>query len=284
MKTAVFIISHNRPEVYTYHALRLSGYRNDIYIIIDDKDPQLDEYQKRYKENILIYSKDDYTMIDMADLLPSLNSATTPKYAAFRFASEMKLDAMAIFDDDLKDFKYRYESGNKLSTKWFADTPKMQSVLDACFEFVASQQIPVCLSFYPAARMFPDTMRKFIRKCVNMFVTTPSFGFKTIEKICPFRCRFFDDDIFCAKSNSVGALVFAIQNITFVSQTFDMEKKNTGGMNDIYNGVSTYSRKFQYIISNPSNTPISVFEKDGKLSFGTPTPEYTRILSERWKR
>ena len=284
MKSAVFIISHNRPEVYTYHALRLSGYKNDIYIIIDDKDPQLEEYKKRYKENILVYSKDDYTMIDMADLLPSLNSATTPKYAAFRFASEMGLDAMAIFDDDLKDFKYRYDNGNKLSTMWFKDVPRMQRVLDACFEFVAKQEIPCCISFYPAARMFPDTMGKFIRKCVNMFVTTPSFGLKTIGRISPFRCRFFDDDIFCAKFNSIGALVFAVQDITFASQTFDMKKKNTGGMNDIYNGVSAYARKFQYIISNPSCTPVSVCEKSGVLGFGTPTPEYTRILSERWKR
>lgn len=283
MKAAVFIISHNRPEVYTYHALRLSGYRNDIYIIVDDKDPQLDEYKKRYKENILIYSKDDYTMIDMADLLPSLNSATTPKYAAFRFASEMGLDAMAIFDDDLKDFKYRYESNGKLSTKWFADSPKMQSVLGACFEFVAGQQIPVCLSFYPAAKVFPDTMKKFIRQSINMFVTTPNFGLRTVRRLCPFKCRFYEDESFFVKLNSIGALVFALQNITFMSATFET-KDNNGGMNPVYEQTSIYSRKFHLMLENPWNAPIGIYEKDGTIRTSTKSADYTRILPERCKK
>lgn len=283
MKTAVFIISHNRPEVYTYHALRLSGYTQDVYIVVDDKDPQLDEYKTRYKENILVFSKDDYTMIDMADLLPSLNSATTPKYAAFRFASEMGLDAMAIFDDDLKDFKYRYDNGNKLSTMWFKDVPRMQRVLDACFEFVAGQEIPCCLSFYPAAKVFPDTMKKFIRQSINMFVTTPSFGLRTIGKLCPFKGRFYEDENFFVKFNSIGALVFAVQNITFMSATFET-KDNNGGMNPVYEQTSTYSRKFQLVLENPWNSPIGIFEKGGVFRTSTKSADYSRILPESCKK
>lgn len=283
MKSAVFIISHNRPEVYTYHALRLSGYRNDIYIIVDDKDPQLEEYKKRYKENILVYSKDDYQTIDMGDLIPSLNSATTPKFAAFRFASELKLDAMAIFDDDLKDFKYRHEQNGKLSTTWFRDTPRMQRILDACFDFVANQKIPCCLSFYPAAKVFPDTMSKFIRQSINMFVTTPSFGLRTVGKLCPFKGRFYEDENFFVKFNTIGALVFAVQNITFMSATFET-KDNQGGMNPVYDKTSIYSRKFQLILENPWNAPIGIYEKDGTLRTSTKCADYAHILPERCKK
>lgn len=283
MKSAVFIISHERPECVTYHNLRLCGYSGQIFIIIDDKDSKQDEYKNRYKDSVLIFSKADYSKADMCDLVPNLNSATIPKYAAFTFAQEMKLDAMAIFDDDLESFRYRYRDKNKIATKKMQDYPFMQKVLDACFDFVSEQNIPTCVSFYPEDKFFPDTYDKFIRQCINSFITTPNFGLKLLGRSCLFSARFYEDEIFFVRENTRGALCFALQDFTFCSALFENDN-NKGGMYDVYQGYGLYSRKFQLVINNPWNSPMTIYDKGGEIRVATKNSDYTRIIPEKYKK
>jgi hypothetical protein len=56
---AVFILSHGRPDrVETLGALERAGYTGRTYIVIDDEDPQGEEYRKRYGEKVLVFSKE----------------------------------------------------------------------------------------------------------------------------------------------------------------------------------------------------------------------------------
>ena len=52
-----FILTYKRPRrVYTYQALRRSGYTGPIYLVVDDKDPTLDEYLECFgSDKILIF-------------------------------------------------------------------------------------------------------------------------------------------------------------------------------------------------------------------------------------
>ena len=56
---AVFIVSHKRPDrVFTYKALRKTGYTGKIYIVVDDLDPTIEEYKKRFN-NVVVFSKQE---------------------------------------------------------------------------------------------------------------------------------------------------------------------------------------------------------------------------------
>lgn len=278
MNTAAYIISHRRAEsISTISALRESGYTGRIFVVVDDKDPQLGLYQKKYKEDLLVFCKSDYSMVDLYDLNPSFDSAIVPKYAVFDFARKQGVENLVIFDDDMSNFRYRfYDKLGKLRNVAIESDNALDKIFDACFEFLSCAGVPCCMSFLPAGRFFPDTMTKFIRQCVNMFICKLNFG-------CRFAGRFADDENTFTKQNTIGRLMFSLQEINFTSKTYDVSK-NEGGMDTLNKSQSHYSRHFQLILNNPWNAPITVYEKDGVLRFGTPTPEYTRIISERWKR
>ena len=55
---AVFILSHGRPDnVITYETLRKQGYTGKIYIIVDDEDKTINKYKEKYKNEIIVFSK-----------------------------------------------------------------------------------------------------------------------------------------------------------------------------------------------------------------------------------
>ena len=278
MNYAVYIISHKRAEtISTLNALRKSGYTGRAYIVVDDKDPQLDEYKKRYKDDLLVFVKSAYSHVDLYDLNQSLDSAVIPKHAVFDFARNKGMEGVVILDDDMDNFRYRfYDHDHRLKNVAVESGHALDMVFDACFDFISETDIPCCIGFLPAGRFFPDTMTKFIRQCVNMFIVRLDFN-------CRWTGRFADDENTFTKQNTVGALMFSLQEFNFTSKTYDVSK-NEGGMDILNSSQSHYSRHFQLLLGNPWNAPITVYDKDGVLRFGTPTPEYTRILSERWKR
>ena len=51
----VFVISHGKPENDTYKQLKLCNCEYPIYIVIDDKDPKLNEYIKKYRSTYWQY-------------------------------------------------------------------------------------------------------------------------------------------------------------------------------------------------------------------------------------
>lgn len=57
---AVFILSHGRSDrVYTVETLKQCGYTGKVFIVCDDEDSELKEYQDRFA-NVLVFHKGDY--------------------------------------------------------------------------------------------------------------------------------------------------------------------------------------------------------------------------------
>lgn len=82
----VFIISHERAETMTtYEVLNACGYTGQIFIVIDDKDKQIDLYRELYKEKIIVFSKDDLAKTGIAAIGPVWeNSLHGGKNGSFR--------------------------------------------------------------------------------------------------------------------------------------------------------------------------------------------------------
>ena len=72
---AVFIISHKRPEVKTLETLKKLGYSKDYFIVVDDKDPTIPQYQELYGDHVLIFSKEE--LIKEEDTIDNFNVLTS---------------------------------------------------------------------------------------------------------------------------------------------------------------------------------------------------------------
>ena len=80
MKFAVFILSHKRADrVETYETLRKSGYTGEMFIVIDDEDPQRLLYEERFTGEILIFSK--YIHKRITDTVSAERIDSSPVYA-----------------------------------------------------------------------------------------------------------------------------------------------------------------------------------------------------------
>ena len=61
---AVFIISYKRADnIVTLDWLKKIGYRGQWYIVIDDKDPEMDKYLTKYGSKVCVFSKEDRSRI-----------------------------------------------------------------------------------------------------------------------------------------------------------------------------------------------------------------------------
>ena len=69
-KYAVLVLSHGRADrVYTVKSLRRQGYTGKIFIVVDNEDGQIKEYERIHgKENVIIFDKTKATEdVDVAD-------------------------------------------------------------------------------------------------------------------------------------------------------------------------------------------------------------------------
>lgn len=62
--TVLFIITHQRAEKQlTLNYLKKAGYSGEIFLVVDNKDKDLEMYKKKYKDTVKItYKKDDFIM------------------------------------------------------------------------------------------------------------------------------------------------------------------------------------------------------------------------------
>ncbi len=109
MNYSVFILSHKRADrVETYSTLRNSGYTGEIYIVIDDEDPQCSLYQERF-ENVLVFNKEMW--INSTDTVTNDKKKSSPVYARNfieQTARDMGYDAYIVMDDDIINLRFRY--------------------------------------------------------------------------------------------------------------------------------------------------------------------------------
>lgn len=278
MNHAVFIISHERADTLTtWQCLKRSGYTGPIYIVIDNRDSQQDKYKANYGDAVLVFDKDDYAWVDVGDNQNNLNSPVVPKAAVFDFAKKLGAENVVICDDDIEDFRLRcYDDAGHLKKYKTQSYRVMDSLFDACFEFMSCSKTNIVMSFLPIEKMFPDTMKKIIRQGTNVFLFKTSFGFR-------FRGRFYDDGIFSFEQNYTGNVVLTAQEVNFESKTFE-SSNNTGGLNEAYSKTSGYARRFYHLMASPSDAPMSVTEFNGRLSFFLSQKDYVRIIPEGYRK
>ena len=274
---AVFILSHGRSDrVYTYDALLKEGYTGKIYIVLDDEDEEIPEYQKRY-ENIVIFSKADYRgKFDIGDSGGNEKVVVYARNAMPDIARQCGYRYYIVLDDDYKSFMYRWPEDGILA---YCYPRSLDDLFEATFDFLdESGALTVC---YAQGGDFIGGVnggwqKRLMRKAMNVW-------FCDTEKPFQFYGRINEDTTTYVLLGQRGKLFFTITDLS-INQV--QTQSNKGGLTDIYLEKGTYYKSFYSVMFNPSCVKVSRMGEQHLrihhlVNWNACTP---KILNENWKK
>lgn len=279
---AVFILTHGRPDkVITYHTLRQAGYTGRIYLICDDEDKTLSEYQRQYKDQVIVFSKNDYQdKFDIMDNFEGNKVIVYARNACYDIARSLGLDYFFEYEDDYKSLMHRFVDGESLGYK---PIKRMNEVFEAfidCLESTKAVTIAMAQGgdFIGGAASFDNVQYK--RKAMNSFV------FKVNEDPaddCLFIGRMNDDVNTYLTEGKVGKIFCQIASIMLTQM---QTQSNSGGNTEAYKAMGTYVKSFYSVMAAPNCCKVSMLVTTHprihhKIDWNRAVP---KILHERYRK
>ena len=272
---AVFIISHKRPEVKTLETLKDLGYTGDYFIVIDDHDPTIAEYQEKYGEHVLIFSKEE--LIKDEDTIDNFNVLTSclhPRNYCIQAAKEKGYKYLIDMDDDVNNIAIRYENDGKLLTK------KIENITDVFDKYIHFLEISKfnCLGFILSPKLIGGASNKIVQEKVffcphNVFIQRADADY--------FTGTIPEDMLYSVRENNIGKLTLALMPVTISTGEYLNSK---GGLEEVYASRNAYAEYFRIKIVNPSAITIKV-GTDGAVNVQMHTQNFIpKILSEEYKK
>lgn len=279
---AVFILSHGRPDnVITYQTLRKQGYTGKIFIIVDDEDKTLQQYKDKYKDEVIVFSKSDYDgKFDIMDNFDSRKVIVYARNACYDIARVLGLDYFFEYEDDYKQFLYRFVDDEKLGHKYVKNLDDVLNTMIDCLNETKATTIAFAQGgdFIGGVGSFKSNT--FKRKAMNSFV------FKVNEDPkddVPFIGRMNDDVNTYLTAGKIGKLFMQISTI-MLNQV--ATQSNSGGNTEAYKSFGTYVKSFYSVMTAPSCCKIDLMGKTNKrihhkINWNNAVP---KILDERFKK
>jgi len=283
-KLCVFIITYGRPDnQVTYRSLRRQGYTGKIYFVCDDSDVTLDDYKKRYGDDVLVFSKQqiyDRPFFDDGDNFKEMRAPIYARHACYDFARNLNIKFFFQFDDDYSLFRYTFNHKGE----YF---PHSIKELDAVFlillKFYKQANIDV-LAFAQGGDMMGgesgQTVIRTKRKAMNSWLCD-------IDRPINFVGRMNED----CNTYTIWGLRGKIFLTTFQIALLQTEtQKDKGGMTEVYQESGTYVKTFYTIMYAPSCTKVSTLGRGDlgkfprihhKISWGNAVP---KIVSDKHKK
>ena len=248
----VFILSHGRANsLITVDSLNRCGYTGKWYIVLDDKDSQIDLYKEKFgKDNIIIFNKEK--ILSSFDMMDNFDDDKTIVYArniCHKLARQLGYKYFLELEDDYNNFIHREPNGKVLETWYVRD---LDSIIDTYIEFLeTSKCTTVCFAqtgdfIGGVGTTGPVYREKLARKAMNSFFCKSDNEFMFIG-------RFNDDVNTYLKLGSIGKLFFTTVDVNLglrVTQT------QSGGLTESYLKFGTYVKSFYSIMICPSCTKI----------------------------
>ena len=245
-----FILTHGRADrVDTYRTLKRLGYTGEIRLVVDDQDKELDEYVKKYGNEVVVFSREEIAKdFDAGDNFPGMKGVIYARNATFKIAKQLGFKYFVQLDDDYNSFSYRFKESY---------APKTIRRLDDIFSqicdfYIESGAHSVAMSqggdFIGGGQGSFASHRKLLRKCMNSF-------FCSIFRPFPFIGRINEDVNVYTHLGSKGYLFFTLNAVSLgqrVTQT------NDGGMTGLYLDHGTYVKSFYSVLYQPSSVRVGV--------------------------
>ena len=280
---AIFILAHGRPDkMLTVSSLKRCGYTGKWYIILDDEDKTIPEYKRLFGEdNILIFNKNEVLKtFDIMDNFPDKKVVVFARNVCFDFARQLGLTYYAEFEDDYKDFAYRYPVGKVLKRLHVGN---FDEVVDIFIDFLEESGART-VAFAQAGEMMGGThgqvwRKRIKRKAMNTFF----FKVGTPDEDIKFIGRFNDDVNTYVTLGSRGELFLQIANVNLEQM---LTQEQTGGNTDAYLKYGTYSKSFYSVITAPSCVKVGMMGENHKRIHHTINWEYAvpKIINPKYKK
>lgn len=249
---AVFILTYGRPaKVVTLRMLRRQHYTGPVYLVVEDIDLELEEYRRRYKDKVIVFSKKDAGKFDMVYNQP-LQSSVWARNTIPLLAGNMGLEAFLELDDDYQSICWRVDDKGHV-----LEPEKKVKDLDRLFDtmldyYLASPLAALCLAqsgdFIGGAESLFAEGIKARRKAMNAYFLSPERPFQ-------FPGPMNEDVSAYVRQGAVGML-FLTTNQVFVHQS--QTQAVPGGMTDLYRALGTYFKSFLSLIQAPSAVRVEM--------------------------
>ena len=241
-----FILTNGRADkVITYKTLRDCGYTGKIYLVIDDEDSTIDQYRKKYKDDVIVFSKKDYEgKFDIGDNFNNRKAVVFARNAIFDVAKQLNIDYFVVLDDDYNNFSYTYNTDGIFKQRTIKN---LDSIFQFMFDFLVRTN---ALTISMAQRgdfvggKDNDIIRgeKMKRKAMNSF-------FCRTDKPFQFVGRINEDVNMYVLHGSRGEIIFQPPQVALNQLT---TQSNSGGLTDIYLDYGTYVKSFYSVMFCPS--------------------------------
>jgi hypothetical protein len=256
-KFCAFILSHGRADrVITYQLLRKSGYTGQIRVVIDDGDPEMEEYQRRYPGEVLIFNKQH--IADQMDEGGNFGNRKTIVYArnaCWQLARDNGFDSFIQLDDDYTEFRHKLNSQGHYVEGVRGSSVKtivsLDQVLEAMVRFVRNTPfLTVAMAqggdFIGGGQ--GDIWRRPKRKAMNSFVCLTERPFKFLGRV--------NEDV--NAYTNLGHRGDLLLTCMWIALQQLPTQNNPGGMTDEYLNSGTYVKSFYSVLWTPSAVRVTV--------------------------
>lgn len=283
---AIFITTHERSQCQlSLSTLRNSGYTGQIYLIIDNEDRQINNYQKYINENTSILIFDKKKIASNADCFVSFNLNNIPKAVLFarisveEFAKELKLKYFIVMDDDIKKLSYRIcNKDDKLSEITMFNFDKVCKIY--C-EYLEDAKIAMLgcgneTSYFGGIKCFESDCQ---RRCFNMFFRNTSINFSWTSAMN-------EDYISSICNGKAGKIIFELKTIKLVAEVANKNNHTNiiGGMSEYYKKTTDYERSFYAVLANPSCYSVAFSLKNKMIIKSQWNNAIPKIISDKYKK
>lgn len=282
---AVFILTHGRADrVYTHQTLRKQGYNGKIYLLIDDTDSQISEYQQRYGDSVVVFPKKDaIKMTDSGDNQKKHNAVVYARNYAFEVAKQINIKYFLVLDDDYTDFRFAFNHEMRYITKqgkiknldetfrycldFFIDSGATSIAMAQGGDFIGGEESKVGTCYL---------RNELSRKAMNSFFCSTDRPFKFFGRI--------NEDVNTYVEMGLRGYLFITLPPLRIQQK--PTQSNAGGLTDIYLDLGTYVKSFYSVMYAPSCVTVGemgVFDRrlHHKIKWKNAVP---MILDEKHKK
>lgn len=249
-KSCIFILSYKRADnIITYNVIKETGYKGNIYIIVADDDPQLNQYIKNYGDYVKTFNRKEVLKnFDICDNQDGFIGSVFPRNAINDIAKSLEIDCYCVLDDDYNRFSYRRCFGNVLKT---FKCNKLGIIIEKCLDYIHNTLFIDAFSFAQEGDFIGGT-GSFSniggkRKIMNVYF------FRT-DTSTTFIGRLNEDVNTYLYYGARGKLFFTINDIS-VKQAISQQLE--GGMTELYNETGTYLKSLYSVIVAPNAVKIN---------------------------
>lgn len=253
---AVFILTNQRADnVVTYKVLKKHGYSGDIYLIVDNEDPQRNKYKKLFKDQVIIFDKQKaFEKTDSGDNSLKKNAVVYARNESFNIAKNLGIRYFWQLDDDYTTFRHTFNDKGEYITK----QPKIKNLdkyINFCIEFLKETPFK-SLAFSQGGDFIGGgdswLSNKFKKGEIPRKIMN-SFFFDT-EKPVSFMGRINEDVNLYISEGRKGELFGTVAQLRLEQ---GRTQANSGGLTDIYLDLGTYVKSFYTVLYAPSCTTLA---------------------------